>query len=74
MDEGDLAAPLYLGILGKLNALRMSDSQNVVATAEMWHPVVERHQPTSELTGFPCSACGEPWPCTMIVDVVRALS
>lgn len=73
MHKGELAAPIYLGILGKLNALRSSDSQHLVATAEMWRPVVERHQPTSELTGSPCAACGEPWPCPMLVDVVRAL-
>jgi hypothetical protein len=71
--DGELAEPIFLGLLGRLRTMRGSESLESVASAEMWHPAVVRHSPTAELTGSPCAACGDPWPCKLITDVVKAL-
>lgn len=67
------AEPIYSALLLKLQGMLESGSPSVVATAEMWGPVVRNHRPTGESTGLPCAACAERWPCKTLVDVARAL-
>lgn len=71
--RGELAQPIYLGILGKLNAMRASGSQEMAVLAETWQPAVLSHRPAGEYTGLPCAACGQPWPCRLLVDLARDL-
>jgi hypothetical protein len=67
------ADPTYLWVLGKLRAMHSSRSLRLVLLAEMWEPVALKHHPTGEYTGFPCAACGQPWPCETLLGLAHNL-
>ncbi|AMM34760.1 Response regulator containing a CheY-like receiver domain and an HTH DNA-binding domain protein (plasmid) [Sinomonas atrocyanea] len=68
------AGPIHRDILAMLQDLRSRGSQQLAVLVDSWEPAVKRHRPTSERTGCPCAACGAPWPCPLLLDIVQDLS
>lgn len=67
-----LAEHIYEEILERLSAARRSGSLRSAVEAEVWEPAAENHRPSTPHIGDPCKGCGQPWPCTVVRDLLRS--